>query len=154
MTLPDPRHDNLRSYIAGIPFAMLATRAADGSLHSRPMVVLHGDDDDVLWFFTGSTTPKAVDVILDGHVNVSYSDPATHRYISVSGTAELVTDRQEMIKRWHAGLIEWIPLGINDPDMSLLKVTVLHVEHWEPALLAAGRTTGAHSGLDHDESMR
>lgn len=122
--------DTLKSLIEGIPFAMLTTRDHNGVLHSRPMVTQEEDGEE-LWFFTESDTHKANDIVANPNINLSYSDQKTHRYISVSGWAEIVDDRALMLKRWRPSYAEWMPRGLDNPKMTLLKVMVIRVDFWE-----------------------
>jgi len=52
------------------------------------------DFDGDLWFTYGGASK--VDEIKHQHVNVSYAEPKDQRYVSVSGTAQLVRDRQKI----------------------------------------------------------
>lgn len=130
MTTTNPQADNLRALITGIRFAMLTTRGQDGSLHSRPMAAQDGDGDGSLWFFTDRTTMKAVDITAHPEVNLAYADQAAMLFVSVSGMAELVDDRTLMHARWRPAYATWIPLGADDPAMTLLKVVVRRVDFW------------------------
>ena len=129
-----PRHDEvvqkLAELIRGIKVAMLTTVAADGSLHSRPMVAQQAEFDGVLWFFTSAGAPKADEVEHDQHVNVSYVSPEDRRYVSVSGTARLVRDRQKVRQFWGPAYETWFPHGLADPDLALLRVEPEWAESW------------------------
>jgi len=93
-----------------------------------------------LWFFTGSDTQKASDICGDPHVNVCYSDPAAHRCISVSGVARIISDRRKMRQLWRAAYAQWLPLGIDDPDLSLLEIGIEHIGYWYTGPARAGST--------------
>lgn len=151
MSATEPIPDSLISLIHDIRFAMLTTRGPDGTLSCRPMVTQDDDGDGFLWFFTGSTTHKAADIIDNPDVNVSYSDPASQRYISVSGRAAIVVDRALSQKRWRPAYAAWIPLGIDDPDMALLKIVVGRVEFWRPPSTWTGQALACGTRTDHAE---
>lgn len=140
----------LKSLITGIPFAMLTTRDHNGALHSRPMVTQEEDGED-LWFFTESETHKATDIAANPNINLSYSDPGSHRYISVSGWAEIIDDRAMMHKRWRPAYAEWIPLGLDSPKMTMLKVVVVRVDSWERSSIWRGHTLGGSAGESNSE---
>lgn len=146
--------DTLTALIHDIRFAMLTTRSPDGSLSCRPMMTQDDDGDGFLWFFAGSTTHKASDILANPEVNLSYSDLGSQRYISVSGRATMIIDRAQMLTRWRPGYAAWIPLGIDDPDMALLKVVISHVEFWRPPSTWTGQALacGTHTATrDHAE---
>ena len=153
----------LRELIKDIDFGMLTTVDEDGSLHSRPMST-NGDvdSDGDLWFFTYASSHKVAEVSRDQHVNVSFADPRHHRYVSVSGVAELVRDREKIEALWKPALKAWFPKGTDEPDIALLKVTATQAEYWDSpsnpvahvvglaAALATGQpyTPGDHEKLD------
>jgi len=97
MTAPTTQADDLqklRDMVKDIDFCMLTTIDEDGDLRSRPMSV-NGDidPDGDLWFFTAASSHKVWEVQESPMVNVSFADPKDQRYVSISGTAELVRDR-------------------------------------------------------------
>lgn len=123
--------EKLNDLIAHIEIAMLTTVHATGELHSRPMATQAVTDDGFLWFFAAQHSSK-IDEIRNVHqVNVAYSDPANMRYISVSGTCELVRNRDIAAELWQDKYKRWFPRGIDDPDLILIKVTVNAAEYWD-----------------------
>lgn len=132
----------LSKLIKGIRFAMLTTAESDGTLRSRPMGTLDIDFDGTLWFFTQASAPKADEVRHDEHVNLSYADPDDNRFVSVSGTGQIVRDRQRMEKYWNPALKIWFKDGLDDPDLALLKVTVEQAEYWKSSSNSVGKLVG------------
>lgn len=120
----------LNEKIKDIRIAMLTTVEPDGTLRSRPMVTQDTEFDGDLWFFTQASAPKVEDVQQHQQVNVSYEKPSEDLFISVSGTAHLVRDRDEIKKRWKPHYKIWFPNGEDDLDLALLKVTVMCAEYW------------------------
>lgn len=121
----------LGAMIEDIDFAMLTTLEADGTLRSRPMSTQRVDFDGDLWFFTRASAPKVEEVRRDERVNVSYAKPEDQRYVSISGTAQIVRDRQKIEELWQPALKAWFPKGLEDPDIALLKVSVEQAEYWD-----------------------
>lgn len=117
--------------IKGIRIAMMTTLEDDGTLRSRPMATQDMEFDGDLWFFTYAGAPKVGDVEQHRQVNVSYVKPDDERYVSVSGTAQLVHDRKKMKDLWKPFLKAWFPNGLDDPEIALLKVTVTEAEYWD-----------------------
>ena len=120
----------LNLLIKDIDIAMVTT-IDRGVLRSRPMATQETDFDGELWFFTSRQTHKAEEIEKENRVNVSYSDPADKRYVSMSGTAELVDDRAKMEELWAPAYLAWFPKGLEDPNLTLLKVTVEQAEYWD-----------------------
>lgn len=114
-----------------IDFAMLTTIEEDGSLRSRPMSTQKVEFDGNLWFFVGASSPKSQEIQRDPRVNVSYAQPDKQRYVSVSGTGELVRDHAKIEELWNPLYKAWFEKGLDDPDLALLKVRVEQAEYWD-----------------------
>ena len=117
--------------IKDINIAMMTTEAEDGLLHSRPMATQKTEFDGTLWFFSGLRTGKVSEIDWNPEVNLSYADPGKTRYVSVSGTAEIVDDRAKMAELWSDIYKAWFPQGLDDPDVCLMKVDVAFAEYWD-----------------------
>ena len=109
----------------------MVTTIDKGVLRSRPMATQETDFDGELWFFTSKQTHKAEEIEKDNRVNVSYSEPEDNRYVSMSGTAELVDDRAKIEELWSPTYLAWFPKGLEDENLILLKVSVEQAEYWD-----------------------
>jgi general stress protein 26 len=121
----------LWAMIKDIKFAMLVTEQEDGTLRSRPMATQQADFDGDLWFFTAMDAPKVAEVRHHSKVNLSYAEPEDQKYVSVSGTCEVVRDAAKMKELWNPVYKAWFPQGLDDPKLTLLKVTVTNAEYWD-----------------------
>jgi general stress protein 26 len=124
--------EKLCEMIKDIDFCMLTTVDENDELHSRPMS-LNGDVDEEgnLWFFTSSSSHKASEIERTPNVNVSFVDTSDQRYVSISGTAQLVHDRNKIKELWKPVLKAWFPDGPDQPDVVLLKVKMTKAEYWD-----------------------
>ena len=109
---------------------MMTTVCKDGSLHSRPMVTLEAQFDGGLWFFTMADSTKVGEVEEEGQVNLTYENSLESIYVSLSGMATLVQDRQQIEKLWKEELRAWFPEGLKDPQLALLRVDVTRWTSW------------------------
>jgi general stress protein 26 len=125
-------YEKLREMIKDIDLCMLTTVDESDDLHSRPMS-LNGDVDDSgnLWFFTSSNSHKASEIERTPNVNVSFIDTDQQHYVSISGDAELVRDKQKIKELWKPILKAWFPDGPDQADIALLKVKVKKAEYWD-----------------------
>jgi general stress protein 26 len=135
MATPQRRSDDLqklRELVKDIDFCMLTTIDEDRDLHSRPMSV-NGeiDPDGDLWFFTSASSHKVSEIAKSPKVNVSFADPDNQHYVSISGTAELITDRAKIDELWKPEFKMWFPNGKDDPDVALLRVNLEKAEYWD-----------------------
>ena len=124
--------EKLCEMIKDIDFCMLTTVDENDELHSRPMS-LNGDVDEEgnLWFFTSSNSHKASEIERTPNVNISFVDTSDQRYVSISGTAQLVHDRNKIKELWKPVLKAWFPDGPDQPDVVLLKVKMTKAEYWD-----------------------
>jgi general stress protein 26 len=136
MTTPKQTRENdlekLRELVKDIDFCMLTTVDEGGDLHSRPMSS-NGDidQDGDIWFFTNASSHKVSEIAKLPKVNVSFADPDNQRYVSVSGTAQLVRDRAKIDELWRPEFKMWFPEGKDDPEVALLRVNLEKAEYWD-----------------------
>lgn len=107
---------------------MLTTLDEAGSLVSRPLAVQDVRDDGDLWFFTGLGTSQVAHVRADPRVNVSFGKNT--EWVSVAGTAEVVTDREKIREMWNQAVEAWFPDGPETPEVCLLRVDSDSAEYW------------------------
>jgi general stress protein 26 len=124
--------DKLKEMLKDIDFCMLTTLDAEGDLHSRPMS-LNGEIDDQgnLWFFTSANSLKAHEIAQRPKVNASFADTDSNQYVSISGLAELVRDRNKIKELWKPIFKAWFPDGPDQADIALLKVKIEKAEYWD-----------------------
>ena len=154
--------EQVADLIRGIRVAMLTSVDADGELHSRPMATQDLDFDGTLWFFTAADSEKADELGRDARVAVSYADEGASRYVSLSGAARVLRDREKMRDLWKPLLKAWFPKGLEDPELALLEVTITGGEYWDApssrlvrlagmvkgALTGSGMPAGEHGHVD------
>lgn len=132
----------LQELIKDIEYGMLTTKD-HGYLRSRPMASMGQiDQDAALWFFTDASSHKVAEAEQQNQVNVSFAAPDKQRYVSLSGTAELVRDREKMQELWRPALKAWFPKGLDEPNIALLKVTVEQAEYWDAPAGWVAKTMG------------
>ncbi len=120
----------LAEFIGEIRIAMFTTTTEDGSIRSRPMTTQLAKVDGDLWFFTKRESPKADEIRRHRRVSLSYAKPEDNSYVSVSGTAELITDPEKAHQLWDPSYEQWFPEGASDPSLTLIRVTVEQAEYW------------------------
>ncbi len=145
--MPDTQtHDEavakIATMIKNIRIAMLTSVTENGDLHSRPMAMQDVEFDGDLWFFTGKHSPKVHQIEEEPRVNVAFSDPEHQTYVSLSGTASLVIDPAKNKELWNPALQAWFPQGLDDPELSLLKIHVDGAEYWDAPSSAIAHVVG------------
>jgi len=113
--------------------ALLVTVAADGSLDSRPMGCLQREFDGTLWFLTFLHSEKMSQIRNDDQVLVSYARTSAFEYVSISGRARIVEDRQKIKELWSEDLHVWFPKGPDDPELALIAIEAETAKYWTDA---------------------
>ena len=124
--------EKLVKLIKEMDFGMLTTTEGDGSLRSRPMSA-NGqvEDSGDIWFFTYGESNKVLEAQENPQVNVSFSDIKNQKYVSLSGTAQLVRDAAKIKELWQPPLKAWFPQGVDTPDIALLRINAEKAEYWD-----------------------
>lgn len=117
--------------IKEVRMAMLTTTDEHGSLHSRPMATIKPGHDQALYFLTDGNSAKVFEVKKDNQVNLSYSDPGSNVYVSVSGQASAYRDQAKIDELWSEPMRGWFPKGKDDPNITILKVSIDKGEYWD-----------------------
>lgn len=117
--------------IRGIKFAMVTFVNHEGHLHSAPMTTQDEEFNGTVWFIGAKDSDLVRSIPGNAQVNLGYSDPAGHNYVSINGTAELVTDQAKLDELWSEGYNAFFEQGKEDPNIQLIKVTGNGAQYWE-----------------------
>jgi len=122
-------HEKMQELLKDFDAAMLVTRSDEGSLRARPMALADVDDDGVLWFLTERGSAKVQEISEEHQVNVAMQ--SSNKFISISGTAAPVENRQKLDDIWNEAWKVWFPGGKSDPNLMLLRVDGDRGEYWD-----------------------
>ena len=86
--------DELRSFLDGLRYAVLATHDPDGNISLTPIWFLF--DDDCFYFASSSKSRKVrnVERSSSASVVVDAREPGKERWVSASGSVEVLRDRE------------------------------------------------------------
>lgn len=112
-----------------IKIAMLTTVDGDGHFVSRPMAQQEVEGDGDLWFFAEADSTAVAHIADHPHVGVTLSSSDT--WISIDGSAEVVTDVTKAQELWNPWAEAWLPQGPADPSVRLIKVSGHSAEYWD-----------------------
>jgi len=137
--------------------AMMTTRRPDGHLESRAMANQKRAAGADLWFVAAAESGKVKELEADPHLNLAYYKDRTREWISVSGKASLVRDRDKIAelyaddwKMWFAEDEDPRSGTPDDPRLVLIGVKIhaavfLELDKPQPVVLyelAKGWLTG------------
>jgi general stress protein 26 len=127
---------HLREVVSDFDTAMLVTRTPAGEVRARPLALAAPEtgadmlEDGVLYFPTSLASPKIEEIAADPRVAVTMQD--RRRFVSISGTARILSDRALVDRLWAEAWKVWFPDGREDPELCLLEVTPTAAESWDP----------------------
>jgi len=121
----------LADKIRPMRFAMFTTVDEHGHLISHPMTNQETDEAGGLWFYTSIHAPLWQNIALRPEVNVSFAQPDDSLYVSISGTAERVVDRERIRALWNPMVQAWFPYGPDDEHVVLVRVAPHSAEYWD-----------------------
>ena len=111
---------------------MLVTLNSDHEFHGRPMAVAAIEPDGRLWFLTGKDTAKVHEIEMDSHAYLTAQD-GDSAFLTLSGRASLIEDREKVAELWQEGFKIWFPGGKDDPDIELISIRPEYGEFWDTA---------------------
>ncbi len=121
----------LKSKIKAIRFAMFTTINESGHLVSCPMTNQEMDAEGNLWFFTSTESSLWEHIVAHPEVNLSFAEPEDNVYVSISGRAERIVDRERIKAMWNPAVQAWFPHGPDDPHAMLVRVVSDSAEYWD-----------------------
>ncbi|MDB4912322.1 MAG: pyridoxamine 5-phosphate oxidase-related FMN-binding protein [Gemmatimonadetes bacterium] len=126
---PAKKIEELYSLVEGIDIAMMTSRNYDGTLVSRPMATQEKRPRVDFWFVTSTETHKIDEIQAQPEVNLAYYNNKSREWVSVSGTARIVTDRDLIRTLYKPDWKVWFGDeggdrngGPNDPRLALIEV--------------------------------
>ena len=126
---PAKKIEELYSLVEGIDIAMLTSRSYDGTLISRPMSTQEKRPRVDFWFVTSTETHKVDEIQAQPEVNLAYYNNKSREWVSVSGTARIVADRDLIRTLYKQDWKAWFGDeggdrngGPNDPRLVLIEV--------------------------------
>jgi general stress protein 26 len=146
--------------IDAIPVAMVVTHEGQGrNLRARPMAVRSARSEGAVYFLTDVGTPKADEIRRNQSVCLALSDIKNQKYVSISGHAEMVDDKDHVGRLWSVFDKAFWP-DKNDPRIRVLRVTPVSAEFWEGSSaivtavkLAAAIASGERVNLGSNEKV-
>ena len=88
-------------------FGMLITHADKGQIHGRPMAIAEIGNVGAIWLMSDLQSEKVAEVARDEHVGVSMQDG--QKFLSLTGQAEVVSDRTKLRGIWSDAWKVWLP---------------------------------------------
>jgi general stress protein 26 len=141
-----------------IGFAMLVTRDGD-KLRARPMSAYVERSENAVYFLTDARRQKDEEIARDPSVNLSFADPGSQKYVSVTGKAAISNDRGKIAELFSTPAKAWWD-SAEDPNIRVLKITPDDAEFWDSpgsvisyVKMAAAAVAGNHPDLGDNRKV-
>lgn len=125
---------DLSKIMRDIDVCMMTTKTSTGGLESRPMsnnrdVDYAGDS----YFFADINGSAAQEIAAHAEVNLAYSAQpllGKNNYISITGTAGLIRDKEMLRQHWVKDVALWFKDGLDSPNIVLIHVKASSIKYW------------------------
>jgi general stress protein 26 len=158
MSDPAADIDRVWKLISEIPVAMVVTGEGQ-HMRARPMAVRPARDEGAIEFLTDVDAPKANEIRRDEAICLALADNRNQKYVSITGHAEIIDDRNRVKEIWSIYDKAFWP-DKNDPRIRILRVTPESAEFWEGAgtvvtavKLVAAMASGERMNLGENEKV-
>jgi general stress protein 26 len=87
--------------------------------------------EGAIWFFSNRNSKKNEEITTNPQVQLIFSNSIKGEFLNIFGRAEIIEDKSLMEDCWKSDFTEWFPLGLNDPDLTLIKITPHLINYWD-----------------------
>jgi len=115
-----------REVIAASGTCVLITLDPEGRPHARTMDPFEPEDGLVVWLGTNRLSRKVEEIRKDPRVTLYYFDADSPGYATITGTARLVEESEELERRWKPAWSAFYP--DRESTYLLIEVTPLRLE--------------------------
>ena len=140
------------------PSCFFCTDIETGKAFStRPMSVQKVDDDGNLWFMSANDSHKNEEIENDFAVQLLFQGSDYSDFLNLYGKASITENKEKIKELWKPIMKTWFTEGIDDPRISVIKVTPEEGYYWDTkhnmAIGLLKRLTGAILGKTMDDSI-
>lgn len=152
--------DRAWELIEEIGLCMLVSHDGTGDqLRARPMSAHARRDEDAIYFLTDLRSHKDDEIEINENICLCFGDNGSYKYVSVTGTANLLDDRNRVAELWSpAARAFWE--SKDDPNIRILKVRPALAEFWDSpgkivttVKMAAAAVTGSRPDLGSNRKV-
>lgn len=147
----------IREIAKSARICFFGTSPGEHPLDVVPMAVQKVDDAGNLWFLSGRSSEKNRHIAADPRVQLLFAHPGSSDYLSVHGTATISDRLADRKKYWTPIAKTWFHGGVNDPELTVIKVKPSQGYYWDTrhgASVAMFKTLfGALTGKTTDDSV-
>ncbi len=128
--MADDNQDRVWDILHTTSIGMLTTRFA-GGLRARPLDARPDREAGTIYFLTDVRGLKDDEITANPEVCFTVTDAGDKAYLSISGTAAILTDPARAAKIWKKTDDVWWPQRENDPNVRVLRLDPATAELWD-----------------------
>lgn len=103
--------------------ALVGSNSGDGYPWIKAMLKMETEDLTTVWFSTNTASKRVSQFRDDRRACVYFVDFSDWMGLMLLGEMELLTDRPSRERLWRDGYERYYPLGVEDPDYTVLRFT-------------------------------
>ena len=126
-----PAIEKIRELAKSARICMFGTLPDEFPLSVRPMAVQDVDDAGNIFFLSARSSFKNQHIAQDPRVQLVFSNSGDSEYLSIVGRATVSDDRAMREKYWTPIAKAWIHEGVDDPELTIIKVAVTSGYYWD-----------------------
>lgn len=123
--------EKLKELIKNESMCFFCTQLTQQPITTRPMSTQKVDDSGNIWFLSSIKSDKNSEIEKNNIVQLFYSNPSSFEFVSLLGSATILTDREKIYELWTPMAKAWFKDGKEDADISLIKVTPQSAYYWD-----------------------
>lgn len=152
-----PAIKKIRELAKSARICLFGTAPDTFPLSVRPMAVQDVDEAGNLWFLSVRSSLKNRHIAQDARVQLFFANTGDSEYLSLQGVATIGDSRALREKYWTPIAKTWIHEGVDDPELTVIKVAVRDGYYWETehgkAVALMKIAVGAMTGKTMDDSV-
>ena len=103
--------------------AMLGTNGDNGYPNIKAMIKMENEGLNRIWFSTNTSSKRVSQLARNSKACVYFVDFEQWMGLMLVGDVELLQDMESKQRLWREGFEKYYPLGVTDPDYSVLRFT-------------------------------
>ena len=101
--------------------ALVGSNRDDGFPCIKAMLKMEAEELRTVWFSTNTSSRRVAQFLRDPKASVYFVDFSDWMGLMLVGEMEVLSDPESRRRLWRDGYERYYPLGINDPDYTVLR---------------------------------
>ena len=112
-----------RELIDRSEIALLGTNGEDGYPNIKALIKMENEGLKRVWFSTNTSSKRVSQLLKDPRACLYFLDSQKWMGLMLVGRMEFLQEKEVKARFWREGFERYYPLGVTDPDYSILRFT-------------------------------